>query len=176
MTRLRCVAENMTEAVARLVAERDENTCRKDMTWSELVAIGRRIEELERPRAEARQRDAGEYGSQGGRGNKNPSRTGTVRVSTSGNVPKRAETAEIVGQAIGTSASTYQRARTLVQAAEKGDEHAVTAIDGTPFAAPSCAWVRPIRVHYGLLHVVHQGCPSSCPAPRDGHPHDVGRR
>jgi len=35
-------------------AERDENACRKDMTPSEKVALGKALEALERPRAEER--------------------------------------------------------------------------------------------------------------------------
>jgi len=35
----------------RLRAERDENQCRKDFTPSELAALGRQLEELERPKA-----------------------------------------------------------------------------------------------------------------------------
>src|SRR5690348_13748352 len=34
------IAERITDAAGLLSAERDENTCRKDMTPSELVAIG----------------------------------------------------------------------------------------------------------------------------------------
>jgi hypothetical protein len=37
------------DAISLLKAERDENVCRKPMTPSELVTLGRRLEELERP-------------------------------------------------------------------------------------------------------------------------------
>ena len=37
------VADHITDAVGLLKAERDENTCRKDMTVSERLAIGARM-------------------------------------------------------------------------------------------------------------------------------------
>jgi hypothetical protein len=43
-----------TDAALLLQAERDENTCRKDFTPSEAVAIGKELEELERPKAAER--------------------------------------------------------------------------------------------------------------------------
>jgi hypothetical protein len=45
------------KAVTLLKAERDENTCRKDMTASELITLGRQIEALERPLATERRRE-----------------------------------------------------------------------------------------------------------------------
>ena len=44
----------LAEAADLLRAERDENTCRKDLSPSEAVAIGERIESVLRPQAEAR--------------------------------------------------------------------------------------------------------------------------
>src|SRR4051794_28265559 len=48
------VVASLDEAVAALQAERDENTCREPMTPAEVVDLGRRIEELEKPKAAAR--------------------------------------------------------------------------------------------------------------------------
>lgn len=45
---------NLEDALKALHAERDENTCRKEFTPSELVAIGRVIEDIERPKAKER--------------------------------------------------------------------------------------------------------------------------
>ena len=53
------VAATWSEVEKALYAERDENTCRKDLLPSEAVAIGARIEEIERPKAEARQAEHG---------------------------------------------------------------------------------------------------------------------
>lgn len=92
------VAETMTDARALLIAERDENTCRLDMLPSEKVSLGRALEELERPRAEARMK-AGKVPpvnfSEGARGN----------------------TGDIVGTAVGMSRPTYTRAKVVVDTA-----------------------------------------------------------
>lgn len=52
------VAGRLTEAVDLLIAERDENVCRKEMTPSERVLLGRALEELERPKGKERIADA----------------------------------------------------------------------------------------------------------------------
>ena len=44
------VADELGAALTQLQAERDENLQRKEMTPSERVHQGRRLEELERPR------------------------------------------------------------------------------------------------------------------------------
>jgi ParB-like chromosome segregation protein Spo0J len=112
------VADQLHDARALLMAERDENVCRKDMTPSEKVALGRALEELERPRARARQR-AGtalqpqENFSSGSRSA--AERTGKVY--------------DLVGEAVGMSGPTYKRAKAVVLAAEEGREGAAEALD-----------------------------------------------
>ena len=59
------VASGLTDAVDALRAERDENACRKDMTPSEKVALGKALEALERPRAKQRQAIAGQMHGRG---------------------------------------------------------------------------------------------------------------
>lgn len=93
------IATSLTDARALLVAERDENTCRLDMTPSEKVSLGRALEELERPRAEARMK-AG----------KAPSEKFTEGT--------RGNTGDIVGAAVGMSRPTYERAKLVVEACE----------------------------------------------------------
>ena len=44
----------LDDTLKQLRAERDENTCRKDFTPSEAVAIGKAIEDLEKPKARER--------------------------------------------------------------------------------------------------------------------------
>lgn len=98
------ITTSLTDARALLVAERDENTCRLDMTPSEKVSLGRALEELERPRAKERQahgqtapgRNAGEKFTQASKG----------------------KTADIVGAAVGMSRPTYERAKLVVEACE----------------------------------------------------------
>jgi hypothetical protein len=56
------VINTLADATAELVAERDENTCRKALTASELVMLGRRLDELERPKARENLREGGQAG------------------------------------------------------------------------------------------------------------------
>ena len=121
------VAEGITDAVDRLKAERDENTCRMDMRPSELVAIGRAIEEMERPKAEAAVRKGQEHGREAQRGEM-VERTSTQDQRTCENSENRFRTSDAVGQALGISARNYERARALVQAAEHGDDRAAEQV------------------------------------------------
>ena len=99
-----CVIDTLTDAADLVRAERDENTCRKDMTIPELVALGRRLEELERPRARARMEA----------GKPDPEVPGTQGV-------RGPETRDVVGSAIGMSGATYQRAKAVGVGEGPGD-------------------------------------------------------
>lgn len=48
------LVDGLDDAKLALVAERDENTCRKELLPSEAVAIGLALEELEKPKAKIR--------------------------------------------------------------------------------------------------------------------------
>jgi ParB-like chromosome segregation protein Spo0J len=85
------VIHTLADAADRLVAERDENTCRKDFTASEMVALGRKLEELERPKASERQ----------------GTRTDLTCGPTEPQVKHRA--LDAVGDALGISRGTYER-------------------------------------------------------------------
>lgn len=104
------VTGSLDEALVSLRAEMDENTCRLDMRPTELVELGRRLEELERPAANARiqanQAKPGE-GKVGG-GNFPP--------------PDAGKTRDKVGEAVGVSGKTYEKARAVVEAAEADPE------------------------------------------------------
>ncbi|WP_157932143.1 hypothetical protein [Mycobacteroides abscessus] len=101
----------LADATDRLMAERDENTCRKAFTASELVALGRQLEELERPKAQERQRESG-----GDR------RSDQYRSSSADdNRSNSKKTNQVVGNALGVSQSTYERAKTVVNATENAD-------------------------------------------------------
>lgn len=101
--------ETQDDALSLLKAERDENTCRKDMTLSEKVEIGRRIEELERPKARERQALAGQHH---GRGIASDQSIGSYRDDR-----PNPDTREVVGDALGLSTATYSRAKQVVDAA-----------------------------------------------------------
>ena len=102
-------------SVANLLkAERDENQVRKDLLPSEKVAIGRLIEEQEKPKAKERIRKAASRGGSDGQGsgqkpglsnsNSKGDSSGTVR--------------EIVGKAVGMGGRQYEQAKAVIQAAE----------------------------------------------------------
>jgi hypothetical protein len=100
-------------ALALLKAERDENTCRKDMTLSELVELGRRIEEMERPAAQARMaagaHRAREVRWHGDDGLRADDRSPSDRAAN--------ETRHRVGDTLGVSGATFERAKHILDLA-----------------------------------------------------------
>lgn len=106
---------DVSSAAQLLEMERDENTCRKEMTPSERIALGRALEALERPKAKARMDE--------GRERAHASRRGEVG-SVPPNEPNRRKSYDVreeVAPAVGMSTATYSRAKQLVTAAEQGD-------------------------------------------------------
>jgi ParB family chromosome partitioning protein len=106
------VANDLAQAAELLRAERDENTCRKEFTPSEAVALGRSLEEVEREAAKARQKAT-------------QSKPGQKVGKGGGKLPPRSEpqkTRDAVGTAIGMSGRTYEKAKAVVEAAEKAPE------------------------------------------------------
>jgi N6-adenosine-specific RNA methylase IME4 len=79
-----------------------ENTCRKDFTPSELVAIGQEVERIERERAKARK-------AHDGRPGKLPER-------------QRGDAREKIAARLGISGRTYEKARAVVDAADAEPE------------------------------------------------------
>ena len=77
-------------------SERDENSCREPLTPSEMLAIGRAVEALERPAAEERERA-------------NQAKPGDGKTGT-GNfpVPDKGRVRDKVGDAVGVSGKTYE--------------------------------------------------------------------
>jgi hypothetical protein len=106
------VIEQVTDAAQLLRMERDENTCRKDMTPSEKISLGRALEELERPKARAAQ----------AHGKTAPGRNASVPPNESVDSRHRSyDVREDVAPAVGLSTASYSRAKQLVTAAENGD-------------------------------------------------------
>jgi ParB family chromosome partitioning protein len=122
------VATNLSDAVALLKAERDENTCRKDFLPTEAVALGRELEPLEK--AEAAKRQAASQAANGQQAHKRdkPSRQKSQCSVGEGKFPspqtagKNGKTADKVGEAVGLSGKTYEKAKAVVQAAEADPE------------------------------------------------------
>ncbi len=97
------VADTVDDVLVALKAERDENTCRKDFTPSEAVAIADTIEPLERAAAKERQ---------GERTDKHPEKfTGSFGVAL-----------DSVAAAVGMSRPTLNKARAVVEAARTDPE------------------------------------------------------
>jgi hypothetical protein len=105
------VADGLTETLVALQAERDENTCRKDLVPTEIEAIGERIWAVERPKAEERQAEgqcAGGHARQGS------------LVETCHHAAK---TRDVVAQAVGgVSGRTYEKIKAVVEAAKAEPE------------------------------------------------------
>ena len=103
---------NLADAAAYLRIERDENACRKDWTPSELVAVGKAIEKVERAESEKRRLT-----------NLKQNKGSTERES----VPhSEGRTADKVGEALGVSGKTYEQAKRVV---EEGTPELVEAMD-----------------------------------------------
>ncbi|WP_264017406.1 ParB N-terminal domain-containing protein [Mycobacterium tuberculosis] len=101
------VCHTIADVVDRAKAERSENTLRKDFTPSELLAAGRRIAELERPKAKQRQREGGDHGRQArysGLGSMEPK-------PESERDAHKADTA--ISEALGISRGHYQRLKRI---------------------------------------------------------------
>jgi ParB-like chromosome segregation protein Spo0J len=94
------VAADLNDALRLLVAQRDENTCRKDFTPSEAVALGTDLETEERKAAKVRKH------TRGSRGGKLPPPKTRDRVAT----------------AVGMRAKTYEKAKAVVAAAQEDPE------------------------------------------------------
>jgi ParB family chromosome partitioning protein len=101
------VVDTLPSTLLLLRAERDENTCRKDFTPSEAVAIGKALEELEREQARGRQAHAGPAEGKG------------RKASGSGKLPEpvRGQTRDKVAEAVGMSGRTYEKVKAVVEAA-----------------------------------------------------------
>lgn len=104
------VAEDITDAVDRVKAERDENTCRKDMTASELIELGKVIQEMERPKAEQRKAENRIAG-------RAPDGTFAVADRPNGNGHEKFDSREKAAEAVGMSTAMYSRLKQVHDAA-----------------------------------------------------------
>lgn len=95
------VITTVDSAVLHLWAERDENTCRLDFAPTEAVALGLALEELEKPKAEARRA-----------ANLPNAPKGQVATTEPGKVRDK------VAPAVGMSPRTYEKAKVVVEAAQ----------------------------------------------------------
>ena len=100
------VAGDLDDALRLLIAQRDENTCRKDFAPSEAVAVGAAFEAIESKAAKARQAAT--------------RKRGTAEPARAGNLPQREKgrASEKVAAAVGMKRRTYEKAQAVVQAAQ----------------------------------------------------------
>ncbi|CKQ51564.1 Hypothetical protein ERS027609_03276 [Mycobacterium tuberculosis] len=130
------VCHTIADVVDRAKAERSENTLRKDFTPSELLAAGRRIAELERPKAKQRQREGQDHGRQarysglGPMGYKPESERHSTKTDTA------------IGAALGISAGTYRRLKRIDNATRSDDKEIRLFAEKqmAPLAAGSPSW------------------------------------
>ena len=125
---------NLSDAAALLRAERDENTQRKEMTPSEKVALAEALRDIMKAEAKQRQRHHG--GTAPGRS----SDTSENFTEVSSRKPVR----ERLGEMVGMSGITYDRARAVVKGTEDDDpavrevaEQALDEMDRTGKVTPA---------------------------------------
>lgn len=110
------VVDNLADAADRLAAERDENTERKPMTPSELVALAKAIEAIEAPKAAARRQEAGRAHGRG-----------QVEPTSAQPIERRPQTRDVVAGAVGIGRTNLSNAKKIIEAAEAGDPRAIEA-------------------------------------------------
>ncbi|MCW2165365.1 ParB/RepB/Spo0J family partition protein [Microbacterium hydrothermale] len=98
------VARDIADARDALVAERDENTARKEMLPTEAALLGMAIEEIEKPAAKARQ------------GSRND-----IHSATGGGMSGH-ESREIAAEAVGLTRGTYVNIKTAITVARNEEE------------------------------------------------------
>jgi ParB family chromosome partitioning protein len=163
------IMNNLDDAVGRLKAERDENTCRLDFQPGEAVALGLRLEELERPRAKQRQ-----------------GRAGQQRSSKLGEHASAGRTDAKVAEAVGMKKDTYRKAKCVVQAAAQNPDlkPVVEEMDRTGKVDPAYKAVtsqseeqRTKQPDSGFAAKAGSGpaCPTPSQRPRQFYPEHEGR-
>jgi ParB-like chromosome segregation protein Spo0J len=106
------VVATLDEAIPALQAERDENTCREPLAPSEMVTLGKSIEDIEKPDAAKRREET-------------QAKKGEQVGSGGGKLPppkNKGKTRDKVGKALGVSGKTYEKAKQVTDAAEADPE------------------------------------------------------
>lgn len=128
MTIQAVTAASLSDLRQRVMAEKDENVCREPFKPSEMVSLGKVIEELQRPIAEE-SHAAGV--KEGGRPPKN-SGGSSPRVSRPRDESRR--TSSVAAAACGVDRRTYEKARAVTEAAAAAPKkfgHLVEQMDRT---------------------------------------------
>ena len=120
-------AGSLSDLRQRVIAERDENVCREPFKPSEMVALGRVIEEFQRPIAEKAKAEGG------GKGGKAKHR-GSSPMLEKPPQDESKRTSAVAAAACGVDRRTYEKAKTVTQAAEESPKkfgHLVEQMDRT---------------------------------------------
>ena len=107
------VVASLDDALSKLRAQRDENTCRKNFTPEEAVNLAEALEPLERKEAQARQA----AGQKAGGGDRRSAKAKSLERKKRSSGPKRS--ADRVAAAVGMSAKTLKKAKAVRDAATK---------------------------------------------------------
>lgn len=108
------IVVTLDDLTKRLKAERDENTCRQPFKPSELVAMGQKLEAVEKPKAEERKKAT----QLAGKDEKGKPVIGEEKFSPPND---RGKTTDKVAAALGVSRPTYEKAKAVVAAAAEPD-------------------------------------------------------
>lgn len=107
------VASSLSELRQRVLAERDENVCREPFKPSEMVALGKTIEEFQRPIAEASKAD----GHRKGASATNSKRFGGTSPKATKPRDESKRTSSVAAAACGVDRRTYEKAKAVSDAA-----------------------------------------------------------
>src|ERR1022692_2967629 len=117
------VVNGLDEALDAIRGERDENIQRKSFSISEAVSVGRCIERLEKLAAQQRQQAGRKRGGKAwhanGHDREGDQSSLLENCQEAAAEPKKGNTRDRVGAALGMSGRTYEKARTVIEAAEK---------------------------------------------------------
>jgi N6-adenosine-specific RNA methylase IME4/ParB-like chromosome segregation protein Spo0J len=128
------IAETLDDIEQALLAERDENTERKNWTPSEAVAMAERLAPYEKQAAEARQKSGKNIdGTAGARGHKSVETQNLRKTFPKVSSPEQHRSQARTATAVGLSRPTLTKAQAVVKAAQQNPDlsHLVTKMDET---------------------------------------------
>lgn len=145
------VATSLDSVEQALLAERDENTCRKDFTPSEAVAMAKALEPFEKKAAKERKAENGRISGRGHAG------IGREKITPP---IQKAKAADRVAEAVGMSRPTLDRATRGGSSEKLFFERREAVIDLTK---DTLILLSQARHHHLLARLGHKGKPVSFP-------------
>ena len=111
------IFDSFDNAIEAMLAERDENTCRKDLNPEEMIRSTEDLHALFAKEGKRHQQDAARIT------NAKLGRDASGDLPEPSGLPTKGETAEKVGKVLGISATTYRRMKAVVKAADADPQH-----------------------------------------------------